>query len=60
MCFLHVNKPEIDLPEGTDLYDPAVYAKGKENLENFVKKGWLVPDTKATMYIYMQRLGERY
>lgn len=21
MCFLHVNKPEIDLPEGTNLYD---------------------------------------
>jgi uncharacterized protein (DUF1015 family) len=25
MCFLHVNKPEIDLPSGTDLYSPEVY-----------------------------------
>lgn len=25
MSFLHVNKPEIDLPDGTNLYDPAVY-----------------------------------
>lgn len=25
MFFLHLEKPEIDLPEGTDLYDEAVY-----------------------------------
>jgi uncharacterized protein (DUF1015 family) len=25
MCFLHVNKPEIDLPEGTDQYSNEVY-----------------------------------
>ena len=25
--FLHVSKPEIDLPPATDLYAPAVYAK---------------------------------
>ena len=31
LSFLHVSKPEIDLPSGTDLYSPAVYAKGKEN-----------------------------
>jgi len=29
LSFLHVSKPEIDLPPQTDLYDPAVYAKGK-------------------------------
>ena len=30
--FLHINKPEIDLPEGTDLYDKSVYEKGAELL----------------------------
>ena len=30
--FLHVSKPEIDLPAGTDPYSPAVYAKAAENL----------------------------
>ena len=31
--FLHISKPEIDLPPGTDPYSPEVYAKGKENFE---------------------------
>ena len=30
--FLHVNKPEIDLPVGTDQYADAVYEKGRDNL----------------------------
>ena len=30
--FLHVIRPEIDLPEGTDEHDDAVYEKGAENL----------------------------
>ena len=30
--FLHISKPEIDLPEDTDIYSPAVYAKAAENL----------------------------
>src|SRR5688572_4326157 len=30
LSFLHVSKPEIDLPPGTDIYSPQVYAKGKE------------------------------
>src|SRR5471032_2271412 len=29
LSFLHVSKPEIDLPPGTDTYSPEVYAKGK-------------------------------
>lgn len=41
MCFLHVNKPEIDLPAGTNLYDPQVYEKGRENLLKFIKNGWV-------------------
>ena len=29
LSFLHVTRAEIDLPAGTDPYDPAVYAKAK-------------------------------
>ncbi|MCB0265926.1 MAG: DUF1015 family protein, partial [Calditrichaeota bacterium] len=29
--FLHINKPEIDLPENVDIYDDRVYQKGAEN-----------------------------
>ena len=55
--FLHVIKPEIDLPEGTDLYDPAVYRTGAENLQAFIAKGWLVKDRGPRMYVYQQKMG---
>ena len=32
LSFLHISKPEIDLPRDTDPYSPAVYAKAAENL----------------------------
>ena len=34
--FLHVNKPEIDLPADTDVYSEAVYKKGAENLRRLI------------------------
>jgi hypothetical protein len=37
--FLHISKPEIDLPAGTDPYSAAVYAKGRENFEKMLKGG---------------------
>ena len=35
--FLHIDKAEIDLPKGTDIYSDKVYRKAKENLENLEK-----------------------
>ncbi len=52
VSFLHVNKPEIDLPAGTDLYSDAVYEKGRDNLQRFVREGILVPDQQETIYVY--------
>ncbi|HCK21235.1 MAG TPA: DUF1015 domain-containing protein, partial [Bacteroidetes bacterium] len=34
--FLHVCKPEIDLPESTDVYSQEVYDKGKANLHQMI------------------------
>lgn len=56
--FLHVGKPEIDLPPGTDLYDDAVYAKGKENFDRFISEKILLQDEKKCFYIYKQIWGE--
>ena len=36
--FLHVIKPEIDLPEGTDLYADGIYEKAAENFQAFQPK----------------------
>ncbi len=52
--FLHVVKPEIDLPVGTDLYSNEVYEKARENFNSFLKKGILVQDSKKYFYIYKQ------
>ena len=57
--FLHVNKPEIDLPEDTDPYDEKVYQKGKENLENFIANKYLVEEKEPIVYIYAQGMGDR-
>ncbi len=57
--FLHVEKPEIDLPEDVDLYDAQVYAKGRENLDNFIARGLLVQDSKPCFYIYAQTMNGR-
>ena len=50
--FLHVDKAEIDLPAGTDIYSPQVYAKAKENLDKLVSDGILVQDNKPMLYVY--------
>src|ERR1041385_333136 len=58
MSFLHVSKPEIDLPPGTDLYSPQVYAKGKENFQKLISQGALRQDRKAAFYLYRQVRSE--
>jgi uncharacterized protein (DUF1015 family) len=56
--FLHIGKPEIDLPPGTDPYSDAVYAKGRENFLRFLAEGTIAPDRGRNFYIYKQVWGE--
>src|SRR3974390_495324 len=44
--FLHVSKPEIDLPPGTDLYSAEVYAKGLENFRRLIEQSALRQDAQ--------------
>jgi len=50
--FLHISKAEIDLPEGTDPYDPSVYAKSAENLQKMMREGILIREKKPCYYVY--------
>ena len=50
--FLHISKPEIDLPEDINPYDPAVYAKAKENLDHMLAEGVLARDETPCYYVY--------
>ncbi len=56
--FLHISKAEIDLAEGTDPYDPAVYAKSAENLQKMLDEGLLIRDDKDCYYAYRLIMGE--
>jgi len=52
VSFLHVTKPEIDLPAGTSPYSEQVYEKAKSNLEQLISRHVLVQDEKPCYYIY--------
>ena len=56
---LHIIKPEIDFPVGTDEHTEPVYQKAAENLNLWRKQGWLVKDAKASLYIYAQTMEGR-
>ncbi|MDP8236594.1 MAG: DUF1015 family protein [Candidatus Erginobacter occultus] len=56
--FLHVVKPEIDLPEETDPYDGSVYLKGRENLDRMAADGVLIDDEEPGLYFYRQVMGD--
>lgn len=53
--FLHVSRPEIDLPDGVDPHTDEVYAAGRAALEDFVRRGALVPDDAPGLLVYRQR-----
>ena len=57
LSFLHVSKPEIDLPEGTDPYAPEVYARGRENFAKLIRDGSLRQDERSCFYLYRQIMG---
>lgn len=59
ISFLHIDKPEIDLPENIDLYAPEVYQKAKENLDKFIHDRILVRDPKEYFYLYAQTMDGR-
>jgi len=58
LSFLHVGKPEIDLPVDINLYDESVYQKGKENLQKLVTDGVIKEDDRPNLYLYAQTMGD--
>lgn len=50
--FLHVVKPEIDLPVDTDLYSEPVYRMAVSNFAKMVESGVFTEDEKPCFYLY--------
>ncbi len=55
--FLHISKPEIDLPAETDPHDPGVYRRGAGNLRHMLADGVLRRDKKPHYYFYQLNMG---
>ena len=57
LSFLHVGKPEIDLPPGINPYDVQVYHRGNANLRRLIADGILRQDQSPCLYVYSQAMG---
>lgn len=59
LSFLHVIKPEIDLPAITDEHAPEVYVKGSANFQKMIADGVFRTDGSEKLYIYAQTMDGR-
>ena len=50
--FLHISRPEIDLPSDGDFSSAEIYGEGSRYLQKMVDTGVLVRDKKPSFYIY--------
>ncbi|MGD9630082.1 MAG: DUF1015 domain-containing protein [Pyrinomonadaceae bacterium] len=55
--FLRVTRPEADFPKGSQPSDDEILARSVENLEAFIREGWLVQDEEPSMYAYRLSVG---
>ena len=58
LSFLHVSRPEIDLPAGTDIHSDVVYRKAVENFEKLVADCPLEKETEPSLYLYRLIMGD--
>jgi len=58
LSFLHVSRPEIDLPVGTDNYSDAVYRKAVENFDSLIAKAPLETEAEPSLYLYKLVMGD--
>ncbi len=56
--FLHISKPEVDLPVGIDPYAPEVYVTAARNLQRMRDAGVLIQDADECFYVYRLIMGD--
>jgi uncharacterized protein (DUF1015 family) len=57
--FLHVSRPEIDLPAGTPIYSDEVYTKAGDNFARLIKNCPLVVEETPSLYLYRLVMGDQ-
>lgn len=55
--FLHVSRPEIDLPDDVGIYDDRVYAQGVRAFQALQENGTLIREKSPCLYLYRQVMG---
>jgi uncharacterized protein (DUF1015 family) len=55
--FLHISRPEIDLPAGSSPYSDAAYAQGAASLAKLVDAGVLVREREPSFYVYRMTMN---
>lgn len=58
LSFLHVSRPEIDLPPDTDIHSDVVYRKAVENFEKLIATVPLEKESEPSLYLYRLIMGD--
>ena len=58
LSFLHVSRPEIDLPPGTDIHSDPVYRKAVDNFATLISSCPLEKEVEPSLYVYRLIMGE--
>jgi len=54
--FLHVVRPDIDLPADSDPYADEIYETAKRNFQNLIDDGVLIREEQPRLYLYRQEM----
>lgn len=57
--FLAIDRAETQFPDEVDTYDPKVYDKAKEMLQDWIEKGAFIRDTERAYYLYELTMNGR-
>jgi uncharacterized protein (DUF1015 family) len=57
LSFLHVSRPEIDLPPGANPYSDAVYELARKNFTELKREAPLVVEEAPSFYLYRLHMG---
>ena len=57
--FLHVGRSDIDLPADVDPYDPRIYRRAREALDELLARGTLLRDAEPRLFLYRQVMDGR-
>ncbi|HMP89670.1 MAG TPA: DUF1015 family protein [Kiritimatiellia bacterium] len=56
--FLHVERPEVDLPDHYDMSSGIDHHTAAKNLTLFLREGWLERESTPALYLYRITLGD--